>query len=345
MEGAVAEARVSGLGAVPGTSSVEAAHVIAGECARAPFIPVLAQRGPGADPIGRTGGMLASVSTEFAVETVPSGWKVGGSWGRDMRRADSYFREDLDAMEESLTGSHEPLMLSVVGPVTWAGRVDGVSGEKLIRDHGALRDISTALATALGDLATLLARRFPDSPVVFQIDEPLVMPATEGAIPTASALNTYVALDRQFVASLWAPLFAVAQKHTARYGVNASGGTTPLSDPYISLLRAAGASRFYGVEQAAELGDIIDSGAECVWPVTADRSGEFTARDMVRRLKSLGFAVETFAPNTVVVPSDREMNGGWEAARNAWNRAQTAVDLLNDPDRLESGDRRVPGAV
>lgn len=332
----MSQARVSGLGVVPGNSSGEAAHTIAGECGVAPFVPVLPLRGPGADPVGRTAGLLASISPEFGLMTVPTGWRLSGSPGRDMAKARGYLSADLDALEEQFHGFSGSLTMSIVGPVSWAGSVEGAGGEKLIRDHGALRDISDALSQVIAGLAADFSRRFPGATLVVQVDEPLVMSATSGAIPTASALRTYVALDRQFVASLWSPLFAEASGLGVGYGINASGGQVPLSDPLISLLHAARVTRFYAMEAAKELGEVIESGAETVWIAPPHLSSRDLALDIAARIGSLGFELTDVTAHALVVPSEVNMLGGWGRARHAWNRAQGAVDLLNDPDRLIS---------
>lgn len=330
------QARVSGLGPVPGESSSEAAHVIAGECALAPFVPILPTRGPGADSVGRTAGLLSKVSSEFGIVTVPTGWRLFGSQGKEMIRARSFLSTDLDALEEQFQGFTGPLTMSIVGPVSWAGAVEGARGEKLIRDHGALRDVSIALSRVVAETALDFSRRIPGALLTIQIDEPLVMPATDGAIPTASALRTYVALDRQFVASLWGPLFTEAQLHGAGFGINATGGQVALSDPYISLLQAAGVTRFYQIEAAKELGEIIESGTETVWIAPPSASGVHIASDIAARVNALGFVITDFTPGAIIVPSENSSVGDWEQARHAWNRARAAVDLLNDPDRLVS---------
>lgn len=332
-------ARASGLGEVPGISSVEAAHVIAGECVRAPFVPVISSRGPGSDSIGRTAGMLSWVTSEFGIETVPTGWRLARALGRDMARARGFLSSDLDALEEQFQGFEGSFTLSLVGPVTWAAEVEGASGQKLIRDHGALRELSTALSHVIEQFSADLVRRIPGAAVTIQVDEPLVMPATQGDIPTASALRTYVALDRQFVASLWNPLFEAAQKLGSGFGVNASQGlrgSQKLSDPYISLLRAAGATRFFQVEDAHELGDLIESQVETVWTVPARITGADAARDIAARIGALGFNLSDFSPGAILVPSEVNMRGDWLSARNAWDQVGAAVDLLNDPDRLDS---------
>ena len=65
--------RGTGIGSLPGTDSLEAARVVAGECSDFIHLHELPGRGPGADMIGRTGGMLSAVSQEFSIETITQG--------------------------------------------------------------------------------------------------------------------------------------------------------------------------------------------------------------------------------------------------------------------------------
>ena len=330
------KARVSGLGVVPGVSSQEAAHVIAGECAEAPFVPLLPSRGPGADPIGRTGAIIALISSDFAIETVPTGWRLTSVPGRDISRGQGFLSSDLDAMEEQFHQADSTLTISITGPVTWAASVEDPRGEKLIRDHGALREVTSALTNSIAELLEQLRRRFPSIELFVQIDEPLVMSAVTGAIPTASSLHTYVALDPQRLIGLWEPMFTTIGASGSRYGINASGGSAPLSDQLITSLLASGTSRFYQVAESGLLGEVMESGREIMWLCNPAWSGNRSAQDIVARVTSLGFAVDKAADNALVTPSPMEMSGDWGIARNALTQARAAVDLLNDPDRLST---------
>jgi hypothetical protein len=65
----------TGIGSLPGTDSRETARLVSGECSDFIHLHELPARGPGADMIGRTGGILSSVSQEFSIETTPRGWR------------------------------------------------------------------------------------------------------------------------------------------------------------------------------------------------------------------------------------------------------------------------------
>ncbi len=329
-------ARVSGLGVVPGDSSSEAARVIAGECPAAPFIPILPHRGPGADPVGRTAGLLSWITNDFSIETVPTGWRLASAPGRDMTRSRAFISSDLDAMEEQFVGYKDSMTFSFVGPITLAGMVENANGEKLIRDHGALRELSMAFSLFNQKLIEEMHRRFPAVRFSIQIDEPLVMLATRGEIPTASSLNTYVALDRQFIFSLWDPIFEILKLAGAGFGINSGRGDRGLSNEYVGQLRELGATRFFDVEKSPQLGEIIDSKSETVWEAPPELTGMLFAKDLSNRIRAFGFELPDFTQNALLSPGESSMNRDWESARNAWERASAAVDLLNDPDRLLS---------
>jgi hypothetical protein len=80
----------TGIGSLPGTDSRETARLVSGECSDFIHLHELPARGPGADMIGRTGGMLSSVSQEFSIETTPRGWRFVPNPGKDTRRAQSF---------------------------------------------------------------------------------------------------------------------------------------------------------------------------------------------------------------------------------------------------------------
>ena len=239
-------------------------------------------------------------------------------------------------MEEQFIGFNESITVSIVGPVTWAAKVENINGEKLIRDRGALRELSEAISMLCQRLLDDMQRRFPNAHFSIQLDEPLVMPATRGEIATASSLNTYVALDRQFVSSIWTPIFDRIVKGNAGFGINSGSGHQALSNEYLGLLQESGATRFFNIENAAPLGDIIESQNETVWELPSHLTGRLSADRSGEPNKGIGFRTPYFARQALIVPTEVTVNSDWASARNAWERASAAVDLLNDPDRLLS---------
>ena len=73
---------------MPGTDPAEATRVVAGELPDFPFLPELPDRGPGADVVGRTAGLLIDIP----VEVTPRGWRLAERPGRDLARARSMLR-------------------------------------------------------------------------------------------------------------------------------------------------------------------------------------------------------------------------------------------------------------
>ena len=55
-----------------GTDPAEAMRVVAGELPDFPYLPELPDRGPGADLVGRTAGLLIDIP----VEVTPCGWRL-----------------------------------------------------------------------------------------------------------------------------------------------------------------------------------------------------------------------------------------------------------------------------
>ena len=55
----------TGIGSLPGTDIAEAQRVVLGELPDLPHLPELPARGPGADLIGRTAGLLVELPVEL----------------------------------------------------------------------------------------------------------------------------------------------------------------------------------------------------------------------------------------------------------------------------------------
>ena len=82
----------TGIGSLPGTDIVEALRVVFGELPL-PYLPELPSRGPGADLVGRTAGLLVALP----VDLYAGQWRVASRPGRDLRRtADRVARHGVD---------------------------------------------------------------------------------------------------------------------------------------------------------------------------------------------------------------------------------------------------------
>jgi hypothetical protein len=177
----------TGVGSMPGGDAREAAKTVVGSFEDFPFLPELPARGPGADMIGRTAGMLVEVYARVE----PSGWRIGDRPGRDTRRARSWLGEDLDAFEEFTQGYEGPLKVQAVGPWTLAAALELRNGEVALSDPGACRDLAGSLAEGLRTHLAEVRRRVPGADVVLQLDEPSLMSVLRGQVRSASGYRTH----------------------------------------------------------------------------------------------------------------------------------------------------------
>ncbi len=182
-------------GRCPVGDAREAAKTATGSFEDFPFLPELPARGPGADMIGRTAGMLV----ELYARVEPSGWRIGDRPGRDTKRARSWLGEDLDALEEFTQGYAGDLKVQAVGPWTLAAALELKNGEAALSDPGACRDLAASLAEGLRLHLAEVRRRVPDARIVLQLDEPSLTAVLRGQVRTASGYRTHRAVDRQIV--------------------------------------------------------------------------------------------------------------------------------------------------
>ncbi|QKW29530.1 methionine synthase [Streptomyces seoulensis] len=221
----------TGVGSMPGGDAREAAKTAVGSFEDFPFLPELPARGPGADMIGRTAGLLV----ELYARVEPSGWRLGDRPGRDTRRARSWLREDLDALEEHTQEHQGPLKVQAVGPWTLAANLELRNGEAALSDPGACRDLAASLAEGLRPHLAEVRRRVPGAQVVLQLDEPSLTAVLRGQVRTASGYRTHRAVDRQVVEATLRDVV----------GVHAEGPVVVHScapDIPFALLRRAGAA-------------------------------------------------------------------------------------------------------
>ncbi|MER7970721.1 methionine synthase [Streptomyces sp. NPDC096080] len=187
----------TGIGSMPGGDARETAKAVTGSFEDLPHLAELPARGPGADMIGRTAGMLV----ELYARVEPSGWRLGDRPGRDTRRARAWLGEDLDALEEFTQGHTGMLKVQAVGPWTLAAALELRNGEVALSDPGACRDLAASLAEGLRLHLAEVARRVPGARVVLQLDEPSLGAVLDGRVRSASGYRTHRAVDRQLVGS------------------------------------------------------------------------------------------------------------------------------------------------
>ncbi|WP_329433948.1 methionine synthase [Streptomyces sp. NBC_01280] len=219
----------TGVGSMPGGDAREAAKTVSGSVEEFPYLAELPARGPGADMIGRTTGLLV----ELYARVEPSGWRLGDRPGRDTRRARSWMGEDLDALEEFTQGYQGPLKVQAVGPWTLAAALELRNGEVALSDEGACRDLAGSLAEGLRLHLDDVHRRVPGAEIVLQLDEPSLIGVLRGQIKSASGYRTHRAVDRQLVESTLREVLSV---HDGPVVVHSCAPDVPFA-----LLRRAGA--------------------------------------------------------------------------------------------------------
>jgi methionine synthase II (cobalamin-independent) len=183
------------VGSLPGTDVREAVRVVLGELPDLPHLPELPARGPGADLVGRTAGLLI----ELPVELYAGKWRDAAHPGRDLLRTRDLRERDLDALTELGEGLTGPVKVQAAGPWTMAASVELPIGGRLLRDHGAARDLCASLAEGLAVHVAEVAARLPGASVILQLDEPSLPAVLAGTVPTESGWQTLRAVRPEVV--------------------------------------------------------------------------------------------------------------------------------------------------
>jgi methionine synthase II (cobalamin-independent) len=181
----------TGLGSLPGTDIAEAQRLIIGELPDLPHLAELPDRGPGADMIGRTAGLLV----ELPVQLYVGRWQMAPRPGRDQRRIADLLERDLDQLTEQADRYAGPIKVQATGPWTLASSLDLAIGGRMLRDPGAVRDLTDSLAEGLRRHVADVKRRLPRASVLVQLDEPSLPAVLAGQIPTERGLSAYRAVD------------------------------------------------------------------------------------------------------------------------------------------------------
>lgn len=325
---------------MPGTSAREALAVVTGEFPDLVHLPELPARGPGGDMVGRTAALLADVAPDFSVETTPTGWRVADAPGIAMRRAQAFWREDLDGFEEACHEATGTVKVQLCGPITLAASVSLRRGERLLSDEGALRDVVQAHREATRRHVADVRRRLPRASLVVQVDEPSLVAALHGGLPTQSGWGKLPPLEEPRVRA-W---------HTELASALIGGGATPwlhscAPEWPIALAHAAGYRGISGdmrlLRDADEdaLAAAIEGGVDLVAGVIptddaalarAVRSEEATVAPIRRRFSRIGFDDRVLARAVVVTPTCGLGNCSWASARRAIARTREAAHVLAD---------------
>ncbi|MGC5329641.1 methionine synthase [Micromonospora sp. DT62] len=293
----------TGIGSLPGTDIAEAQRIVLGELPALPHLPELPGRGPGADLIGRTAGLLV----ELPVELYAARWRIAPRPGRDVRRARDLMERDLDQLAEQAEEYAGPVKIQVGGPLTLAASLELPIGGRMLRDPGAVRDLTNSLAEGLRGHVAAVAHRLPRATVLLQLDEPSLPTVLAGRVPTESGLGAYRAVDPIVAASLLRTVVEAAGVPTV---VHCCAPDVPLE--LIRSTGAVGVALDLGlVTDLDPLGEAIDAGlgllagAVPTRPSAAGRAPTSAqVADRVRQLwDRLGFPRRQLAEQVVVTPA------------------------------------------
>jgi hypothetical protein len=147
-----------------------------------PFLPELPARGPGTDMVARALGLI----DQLAFEDGPFGWRTAAHPSREQRRARARLGDDLELAAERLEGRSGDWHVSLTGPWTLSALVGRGSGELLLADAGACRDLAQAWLEAVANWCDRIQRLIPGVRLSLQVDEPMLPMVAVGAVGTAS---------------------------------------------------------------------------------------------------------------------------------------------------------------
>jgi methionine synthase II (cobalamin-independent) len=289
----------TGIGSLPGTDPMAAARTVVTELPDFPHLAELPARGPGADMIGRTAGLLVDI----AVETTPRGWRLSSDRpGKDLRRARSMLSQDLDALEEVLDGYTGLLKLQVAGPWTLAATMEQSHSLKAaLADPGAVAYLSGSLAEGLAAHVAEVAKRIPGARLIVQVDEPGLPAAMEGAVPSPSGLSRVRAVDEEIIRARLRTVLALATRcYTV---VHCCGWPVPFG-----IVRGVGADAVsFDLSQLRTADwDALAETAEAGLGLLVGTDGEDKAklaRTVADAWRKMGLPPGTCAPQVVITPA------------------------------------------
>lgn len=319
----------TGIGPLPGTSPDESARMVAGELPELPYLAELPDRGVGADPVGRSIGLLVDIFGEV----VPSGWRVTRRPGRDTRRATDFLEWDLDAATEHYAGA-EWVKVQVCGPWTIAAELELASGNRALTDPGAVDDITASLTQGLLDHLTILGRRLPGTAFVVQVDEPVLPQVISGLLSTPSGFGTVRATDAARVGAVLqrvtdaledVPMIAYCSHPSAPLRLLQAAGFGALAVDFTELGTSAA--------RLDPIGELLEAGTVLLAGVVPDQEPTGRARELrswaapvLDVFDRLGFPRETLSGRVVPTPVR-----GLADADNDW--ALTAMKTVRELSR------------
>lgn len=181
----------TGLGSLPGTDFAAAVRLVVDKFEAFAHLPELPARGPWAGFTGRGLGLPSGLPAQL----VAGEWRLSDTPGIDQRRARATWRDDLEQLEEQLSGYSGRFKVAVAGPWSLAATTGVVNAGRVLADRGARRDLAQSLAASTAELIDDLARRLPSAQLVVQLDEPALPAVAAGAVPTPGGFFRHRSID------------------------------------------------------------------------------------------------------------------------------------------------------
>lgn len=292
-----------------GRDAAEATLATLGEAGEAhwPLLPELPDRGPGADPVGRTAALLP----DLAADLQPHGWRISppGSRanGMDHRRAASHLSEDLHRVADTAGAEGvevDRLAVRVVGPLSLLGSLWLPGGERVAVDAGARRDVAAAWTEGVAGLLSRLRTEAGARRTALWIDEPLAAAVLAGALPTASGYRTVRSVPRDEARTHWRDALAALAGEHAR-----AAGTAPARTWIDAGRRGCAADEGPGPADLALL-----ASESVPAPAGAGAEDAGTGAAAVATEWTVGLAVDVPDPDAPGGPAAWDVVGGWSEA-------------------------------
>jgi hypothetical protein len=315
---------------MPGIDPLDAMRMVVDTVGDLPFLPELPERGVGADPVGRAAALLA----DLPVDLTPSGWRLVGRPGRDLRRSRDLLRADLDAAAEVLDGYRGPLKIAVCGPWSLAAAVELPHGDKVLGDPGAIRDLADSLAEGLRSFLAELAGAVPGARPLLHLDEPSLQAVLDGTVRTASGFGRLPAPEVETAGTRLGVVVAVLDGTGVRCpGPRATG------EP-LQVALAAGA-RWFGLDMTHvtprdddPLGEALEAGigllAGVLDPDRPPERPDAAARPLRELWHRLGMSSETLLERVAVTPTRGLAGCSPSGARAALEATAAVARLLRE---------------
>ena len=196
--------RATGLGPWAGDDVFDAVTRVRGELGEPhiSYLPELADRGYRATLLARSIAALEGLSADGTA----AGWRLTGGYAAEGDAARSLLESDInilaDVVGKESGAAPGTIKLRLLGPLSLAASTYLTSGERVLSDHGARRDLAEALRAGFHGVVKLLRQAVPGAQVLVQVEEPLLVEVAAGQLPTSSGYRTLRAVPRHELVAL-----------------------------------------------------------------------------------------------------------------------------------------------